>query len=243
MKNLKIAICDDIPIVTSSIENYLLEYTSDSFTIDCDIFNQSERLINNLNNSHYDIYILDVEIPTINGLQLAKLIRSTDVHAFIIFCTYYTQYMKDVFEVNTFDYLIKPVTKEKLFKTIDRITDLLDSEEEEFYYKKRNEVVLVPFKNIIYFEKKGRYVLIHTENGADEFIMSTNDLLKKLNDSFVQIHTSFIINLKSLIRLSGENVILKFSNHELQNHQILPISRKFRSYARTEILRYMERKF
>lgn len=244
MKRLTIAICGNMPIFTGVIENYLLEYIDDRFSLDCDVFNQPERLIKNLEQHYYHIYFLDIDMLTISGLDLARTIRSNDLNAYIIFFTYYTnytKYIKSIFEVNPFDYLINPITKQGLYKTIDRIIKFLNYKDDFFYYKKRKDSILISMRKIVYFEKHGRYVLIHTEDGLDKFIMTTDNLLKKLNNSFVQIHTSFIINLNYLSQLSGENILLSFYNDGKIKQQSLQISRKFRLDARTKINKYIEK--
>lgn len=241
MKKLRVAICDDMTAVTSTIEKYLSEYNN--CKIECEVFNDSERLVRSIKEEIYDIYFLDIEMPKVNGLKVAHLVREYDLYAFIVFITNYTNYMKDVFQVNTFDFLLKPIDKKSLYETTDRILTLLEYDDDKFSYTKRNRQVFVPMKEIIFFEKQGRYVLIRTKNNLDKFIMSTKTLLGKLDSNFLQIHTSFIINLKYLKRLIGDEVVLTFSSEETEESLNLHVSRKYRDQAKESIRNYIGGKF
>ena len=241
MEKLKIAICDDIPIVTSTFENYLREYPKCTF--ECDCFNKSEKLIEAVKTTKYDIYLLDVEMPECSGLEVAHQIREKDYDAYIIFITSHKNYMKDVFQVNTFDYLLKPIDREKLYLVLDRILNFVENRIDKFCYVKRTSQIIISLQNIIYFEKQGRYVMIRTKENTDKFIMSTNDLLENLNCNFIQIHTSFIINLNYLKRMSSDKVILSMAHNDKEETLTFQISRKFKAQVREEIVKFMGGKF
>ena len=73
-----------------------------------------------------DIYILDIEMPRMNGLEVAKAIRTRDSKALIVFLTSHVKYMPDVFEVVTFDFISKPITEERLRALLDKAEIYLD---------------------------------------------------------------------------------------------------------------------
>lgn len=233
MNILNVAICDDIPIVSSMIENFLYQYSNCAFNCDC--YNNPANLIDNLEEENYEIFILDIEMPVMNGLDIAIEIRKKNINAYIIFVTSYDNYMPDVFKVNTFDYLVKPLDKNKLYNTLDRLLYFIKNDCAKFCYVKRNNQYITSFQSILYFEKKGRYVLLYENERIDKFIMSTKELLSKLDNNFIQIHTSFIINVNYLERLLGNKVILKS-----ESKVSLPISRKYKLSATEKISDYME---
>lgn len=98
---LHIALCDDNPASIEILEKYF-DILNDS-TIDYDVYFSAEELYRyKLNNElTYDIYILDIEMQGMNGLELAKTIRTNEPNALIIFLTSYSEYVFDVFEVIT----------------------------------------------------------------------------------------------------------------------------------------------
>jgi DNA-binding LytR/AlgR family response regulator len=237
MEKLKIAICDDVPMVTNILENYLRDYPNYSF--ECDCFNKSNKLIEAVKTAKYDIYLLDIEMPESDGLEVAHEIRKRDFDAYIIFITSHVNYMKEVFQVNTFDYLLKQINRENLYRVMDRILNFIENRIDKFCYVKRNSQIIVSLKKIIYFEKQGRYVMIRTKDNTDKFIMSTNELLEKLNKNFIQIHTSFIINLNYLKRIASDKAVLSISHKDKDETITLQISRKFRTQVREEIVHFM----
>ena len=237
MEKLKIAICDDVPMVTSTLENYLRDYPNCSF--ECDSFNKSNKLIDAVKTTKYDIYLLDIEMPGNNGLEVAHEIRKRDFDAYIIFITSHVNYMKEVFQVHTFDYLLKPINRENLYQVMDRILNFIENRIDKFCYVKRDSKIIVSLKNIIYFEKQGRYVMIRTKENTDKFIMSANELLEKLNKNFIQIHTSFVINLNYLKRIASDKAVLSISHKDKDETVTLQISRKFRTQVREEIVHFM----
>ena len=118
----KIVICDDSIEITSQIENLIHEFSKNTFQVD--IYNSSESLMNKIiqNENEYSIYFLDIEIDERSGIEIAHNIRKHDVNAFIVFITSYDEYMGDVFEVQTFDYVLKPITKKRIFHLMEKIS-------------------------------------------------------------------------------------------------------------------------
>lgn len=121
---LHIALCDDNPASIEILEKYF-DILNDS-TIDYDVYFSAEELYRyKLNNElTYDIYILDIEMQGMNGLELAKTIRTNEPNALIIFLTSYSEYVFDVFEVITFDFLLNQLllnVSRKFYKKLPHI--------------------------------------------------------------------------------------------------------------------------
>ncbi|MCO5496162.1 LytR/AlgR family response regulator transcription factor [Enterococcus innesii] len=238
MEKFKVAICDDVPLVTSVLENYLAGFPSCIF--ECDCFNNGNRLKKMLKKDNYHIYLLDIDLPDSSGIEIAREIRKYDLNAYIVFITSYQDYIQDVFEVNTFDYLLKPIDKENLFQTIERILIYIKNDDTKFTYFKKNSCFFVAMKDIVYFEKQGRYVVLYTQQYSDKFIMTTGKLLEKLNKNFVQIHTSYIINLNFLKRIKGDQIFLDIDPLSSSIVSTLRVSRKYKKSTKNMIMDFME---
>ena len=104
----------------------------------------------------YHLYIFDIEMLEMNGLQLAKEIRKIDAKALFVFLTGYTQYVMDVFEVITFDYISKPITVEKLESVLLKAMQYLHMIKRDFVFQFRKNQFRISCDDIVYFEKKGR---------------------------------------------------------------------------------------
>lgn len=239
---LKIAICDDNQEFTNYFEEIVEEiYPCNQFIID--IFNSPIRLLDIMKESNYDIFFLDVEMPEMNGVDLAKRIRNFDNKAFIIYLTSYSQYMKDVFKVNTFDYLMKPINKKELANTFERISKITNTNFKYFQYSKGKNTYRILFKDIIYLEKDGRYTLLYSTSIEDKFIMNTDEVLNKLDDTFVQIHKSFIVNSNYIELLNKDVIECRLTARYSKDHVQLPFGRKYKKQARDKIFKILEQSF
>ena len=106
---LEIAICDDDAIILKTLGKYFGKLND--ATIKYDIYNSADTLYRYVEEQGtvYDVFILDIEMQGMNGLELAQKIREKDSNCLIIFLTNYSQYVFSVFEVITFDFLRKPL--------------------------------------------------------------------------------------------------------------------------------------
>lgn len=228
---LKVAICDDIPVIAEVIENLILEYDSSLFEID--VFNNPFRLIEFLKTNTYDLFILDIEYADITGIEIAEAIREENFTCPIIFITCFNEYMERAFKVNTFDYILKPVTKDKLYPALNRTIKYLNLDDSKFTFTFNKVFYSLPHSEIIYFEKNKRRVLIHTASNTYETLLQTNALLSKINDNFVQVHTSFIVNARYIKKVSSNTITANLNEKKTVE---IPISRKFIDSARRQIL-------
>ncbi|WP_285399611.1 LytTR family DNA-binding domain-containing protein [Lysinibacillus sp. fls2-241-R2A-57] len=228
---IKTAICDDIPQMADAVEELLIQYNQKLF--EASVFYYPQNLISHMKKTEFDLFILDIEFPNTTGIELAEIIRQNNLNVPIIFLTNYREYMEDVFKVQTFDYIIKPVTKENLFPVLDRVMRYLDVGEERFIFSYNKKSHSLKLNELVYFEKNRRQVIIHTLNEVYVSNMSTTTILPKLNDYFVQVHTSFIVNVKYIKEIGNNFLILKRDNN---NSIEVPMSRKYKETARDKIL-------
>lgn len=127
MSLLKIALCDNNQREMGKIEQSLNSHASQSYEFD--FFSNGEKLLRHLNDidTNYNIYFISIEISDIDGISLAQHIRTIDLEALIIFISDNTQQMPEVFKVQTFDYLLRPVSTECLLKTMNRATNYFNA--------------------------------------------------------------------------------------------------------------------
>ncbi len=156
-----------------------------------------------------DIVFLDIQMPGKSGFEL---LDNIEMKAKIIFVTAYDEYAIRAFEVNALDYLPKPVSQERLAKTIDRIIN--DTANEEFASKKLkyadrlflefgNQVRFLKISDIIYIVAEGDYTMVHLVNNAKGLVSKPmKEWEERLpEDSFCRIHRSSIINTEHIDRI------------------------------------------
>ncbi|MDQ0232884.1 LytR/AlgR family response regulator transcription factor [Metabacillus malikii] len=228
---LKVAICDDVSVNAKTIEDLMLEYDSALFEID--IYFNPLRLIESLKDNTYDMYFLDIEFPNLSGIEIAETIRENNYTCPIIFITSFKEYMEKAFKVNTFDYILKPITKNKVFPALNRAIKYLDLNASKFMFTFNKAFYSLPFSEIVYFEKDKRKVFIHTPSDVYETLLHTKALLSKINENFVQVHTSFIVNVRYVKQISNNTVTVNIRDKQTIE---IPISRKFKDNAREQIL-------
>jgi len=213
---LKIAVCDD-----SRVDVEMLEQAFDGlkqYPITYDVYFGAEELLKyvTMHEEVYHLYMFDIEMPQVNGLELAKEIRKNDAKALFVFLTSYTQYVMDVFEVITFDYISKPITKEKLESVILKAMQYLHMIRQDFVFQFRKNQFRLSCDDILYFEKKGRQAVIHTLSDNYKTNMTTEEIWKQLDEKvFAHIHVSYIINLGHIRAIEGDEVILDNEEHLL----------------------------
>ena len=207
---MRIAVCDDNPKELERIKGCFCRIQG--YDLVCSYFDSTSTVMEILKteNSPYDLYILDIEMPGMNGLELAKSIREKDSRALFVFLTSYTRYMKDVFDVVTFDFIEKPISDEKLLQILERAATYLNITSQHFSFGYRASRYSLKYDRILYIEKKGRQALIHTFEDVYKTNMTLEEIWKQLNPkSFVHIHSSYIINLYNLDRKDNEIAIMR----------------------------------
>ncbi|MHB1126331.1 MAG: LytR/AlgR family response regulator transcription factor [Bacillota bacterium] len=181
-----------------------------------------------------DLAILDIELPDGSGLGLAKELKAIDPDLDIIFATAHSQFALDSFEYYPSDYVLKPIDKKRVVKTIKRIqkdreNNLIDqtglimrklSETKYLSIKNGQEITLIDPKDIIFMESVDRKVIIHC-TGANNYETwePLQDMETKLDDCFFRSHKSFIINIKfvkKIIPWSNQSYQIQFRENSPQ---------------------------
>lgn len=208
---MEIAICDDCLEIIGWMEEIIAECLKPIGDYDCDAFLSGEELLEviNTNEKTYHIYLLDIELKEIDGLELAHKIREKNQNAIIIFITNHKELMQSAFEVNAFHFLIKPVDPKQAKQVLLKAIYSLSLNKAIFRYKVRKTINSIFYDEIILFESYKRKITIHTMNTELVFYGSLNDIIKEVNHQiFVQIHKSYIVNMNYIKNMERDAVIL-----------------------------------
>ena len=209
---MNIAICEDSIEIVGILESIVFECfenNTDRFT--CDTFLSGEELLKNIktNQTTYQIYILDIEMGEVNGLEAAAEIRKTDHKAIIIFVTSHNELMQEAFEVTAFHFLVKPINREKTKQVILRALEAVQVKKNTFHYKVRKKINTLYFDQIEYFESYKRKIFIHTSDEVLEYYGTLKELFEQIDTTyFVQIHNSYIVNMDYIKYVDALTVML-----------------------------------
>ncbi len=166
----------------------------------------------------FDILLLDVEMGTLSGIDLAKRIRKSDRRAEIIFITSHFEFIAEGYEVDARHFLMKPVKEEKLKEVLSRSISHLSVQPPSVMIKSDGEIIKLPIDKIIYVEAFLHYLLIHTEDNEYKIKESLSAFAKQLGDSFFKVHRSYLAALNRIVRISRTEITL-------ENETVLPLAR------------------
>ena len=230
-KIIKVAICDDEPIIQNIIKNLCEKYlTQFNIPYSIKLFNDGHTFLNN--NEEIDILFLDVDMPGINGFEVAKEINKEYKNIFIIFITSHSEMIKEAFKVRAFRYLFKPLNDEEFFEAIKEAVNEL-SNSNEVIIEQRAESILIDKRNIIYIESLGDGTVLYTESEKYVNSYSLKKWIEILDDiSFYQCHRSYIVNFSYVKKIESSKLILK-------NDYTLPVSVRNRKATKEKLYEYI----
>lgn len=166
---MKIAICDDekkcLENAIAATEKYTKQRSEKSITFEA--FTHPEDLISACEkNGGYDIYILDVVMPDLSGIQLGDKLRNLGFDGKIIYLTSSQEYSLDAFRVKAFDYLIKPINDEAFFKAVDEAIEAIAEKNDKYILVKSKErSIKLNFDSIMYAELTKRAIRYYLTKG------------------------------------------------------------------------------
>ena len=212
MKVYKCLIIDDEELARELIETHLVQLDGFELIASCASAIEAGAI---LQNQTIDLLFLDIEMPVLKGTEFFKnLIQKPKV----IFTTAYRDYALDGFELNAVDYLLKPITFGRFFKAIEKFLEsesttsqvILNNEDvihkDYIYIRNDRKQVKVKFEDILYIESLKDYIKIHMvdKNYMTRYSIST--FHKLLDNRFVRVHRSFIVNQNKISAYTKNDV-------------------------------------
>ena len=235
-KTIQCLIVDDEKIARDILEIHLSKIKNITLAGSCKDALEAFQIINS---QPIDLIFLDINMPEISGLSFAKTIKR---NCKIIFTTAYREYAIDGFDLQAVDFLLKPISFERLLQAVNKyleentdpivlIQNKIEIESSDYFFVRSDrKMVKISFDEILYIESISDYVKIHLANKTvvtRETI--TNIEVKLPQKDFLRVHRSYIVSLTHIESFSNEDVFIK--NHEI------PISRSYK----TEVMNRLEK--
>lgn len=226
---LKIAICDDDEIQNEILEEMLYDYNSVStYRVDVSAFDCGEALLKTQEtNGNFDIYILDVVMPVMDGLELAKRIRKSDDTGKIVFLSAETSFVYKAFAVSASGYLVKPVDPEELFELVNSLRTQIEKERPSFILinsdsgSRRVEV-----RDIMYVDTIERTPVYHLADGKKVSGRSRRVKFQEMVAELLNGHSFALSSVGVAVNLSNVESVKSESNEiRLKNGEVLLCSR------------------
>ncbi len=233
---LHIAICDDNEMTVFQVENVTDRFFK-AHCVDCKIqtYQASENLLYDLQDGiNYDLLLLDIEMPGIDGMDLAKVIHDTMPAAKIIFITSHLEYAITAYEFSVFRYIPKTVINEKLPPALEDYYKLYRLERNEFYTVEiKNHVEQLPYREILYILKDGKYAVFHLTGGKTQSVRKTlAQVFEEMSkEYFCFADRGCIVNLANVVGIDDTGILFP-------DDQRITISKANISDFKTTMLRF-----
>ncbi len=206
---IKTIIIDDEPLALDVLEALISNMPNIELVARCENAFEANAV---LQKEKIDLMFLDIQMPQMTGLEFLKSLSHPPL---VIFTTAYPEYAVDGFDLNAVDYLLKPISMERIMKAVNKVSEKLSQSSDDeivstdtfFFVKADKKLVKINFDDIVYIEGLKDYVIIKTESTRVITLQTMKSLEDKLPaNKFRRIHRSFILNMDKIVALDGNMV-------------------------------------
>lgn len=211
-KCIKIAICEDDKAQLDYIRRIVGEWALERHT-DCEVdgFESAEQLVYSFDHDFpYHIYMLDIQMKKMNGMELARKIRDGDKQAVIVFITGLKEYALEGYEVGAARYLIKPIKEEEFSALLDEIVNKKLPEPEKYFILERHDKTLkIPYSDIWFVESQGHYVEMAYQEEKIRWKTGFGQIQSEFEENgFVMTRRGVLVNLERVARVGRTECVL-----------------------------------
>ena len=227
---MKTIIIDDEPKAIELLKSYLKHFSK--FELKA-TFRNGLKALEFLNTNSVDVVFIDINMPHLNGLSLAKMI---DSKTSIIFTTAYAEHALESYDVNAVDYLLKPISLSRFSKTVSKLIDknskeIIEAESlnnEVIYIKSGLETHQIKLSEINYLKKDGNYLNYILSSKKIIARQTITEALTILTGDYIQIHKSYIINPKKVSSFTTDYVVINGEKIPIGAQYKKPLISKFK---------------
>lgn len=231
---LEIAVCDDTPEENLAVSQYTADFFSKKeINTQIDRFYSAEELLKT--KKLYDLYLLDVLMPGMTGIEIAEILKKTDKHPVIIFITSSLESAVEGYRVNASGFILKPVDESHFSETMERVVEQKLGLKREYISVIHDRIPMkIALNRIQYMENKLRRVSIVMSDGevitVGQKLSQLQELLPE-HDAFLRCHQSYIVNMDYIEKIEDFCFYLK-------DGKIIPISRNYQKDCKNRYYHY-----
>lgn len=227
MEKLKCIIVDDDEIDRLTVLSFAKRFEDLSIV---GVFDSAEEALDIIDNNKIDILFLDIDMPGLNGVELRK--RALSIPA-CIFITSHPEFAVESFELDTLDFIVKPLKFDRFAQTMKRVEEFLEIKHKALlfessiggdviYIKEGHEQTKVKLHDILYLEALKDYTLLITSKKRHCVLSSIGLLLKEEHfHSFIRIHRSYAVQKQFIEKINAQEILLS-------NGAMIPVGRSFK---------------
>ncbi|MBP3798647.1 MAG: response regulator transcription factor [Ruminococcus sp.] len=196
---MKIAVCDDEKVYRYEIIDLLNMYAAENnIILNVTEFDDGRELVTS--KTVFDMIFLDHQMRDLNGLDTIKSIREKNIDTKVVFVSSYSDIVFDSMKYNAYRFIVKPVSREKLYEAMDSALEMSSSERKLIVKDENyNESIVVYEKDIIYAQADNVYTYIITDEGTYRYPYNLSALEEELDSGgFFRTNRSYIVNLEHI---------------------------------------------
>ena len=231
---ITIAICDDEKIIAEQIKRLAsVFFRAKNMETSIICFSCGEELLRY--DKSIDILFLDIQMEGMDGMETAKKLRSRNFKGYLIFVTVLEEMVFQSFEVQAYDYLVKPVDEKQFGKTMERLyASMQNASEDSLLVQKGYEGRIIREEEIVFCEIIDRKIYLNLASGeVVDYYERIENLETKLGSHFFRCHRSYLINLKHLKGYKNGTACM-------DNGKEVPVSRLRSKEFSSVVLQYMK---
>jgi DNA-binding LytR/AlgR family response regulator len=217
---IKAIALDDEPLALKIIETFCADI--DFMELE-KTFSKPNEALKHINKFPVDLIFLDIQMPSINGIDFYK---SLDKNVMVIFTTAFPEYAVDGFELNAVDYLMKPFSFERFTQSVNKAKEYFNflnsssagTAQNHFFIRADYKLIKVMYEDIVYIEGLNDYVKIFLLNQKPIIArMTMKNMLDRLpQDSFIRVHRSYIVSKNKITSLKNKNLFINFNDEMIE---------------------------
>ena len=207
---MQIAICDDEKSIGLILEEKIKKLLPDAVT---EKYLSGDELI--ASGCKPDILFLDIQMPGLNGMETARILRQKNKNMVLIFVTAAEEYVFQAFDVAAFHYLVKPFSDEKFEEVLNRAVraveenDKRQPDEKYMMVQSAGSHIKVFLKDIVYAEVYNRKVIIHTRNTDIEYYGKLRELSELAGEDFFRTHRAYLVHFRYVQKYDAGSITLE----------------------------------
>ena len=209
---MKIAVCDDSQLFLNEVKTLLSEWKDAPQSLSTEFFTNGDALIEAHSYTPFDIILLDVVMPLVNGIETAREIRKNDKHTKIIFITTSSEFAVDSYTVKANNYLLKPIIPELFYCAINELAKEILAAAKRIAVKTTEGVKSILITKIEYVEAQNHRVVFKLTDGSsfessEPMYKHENQLMRE--DGFFKCHRSYVINFRHIDTFTTKEITMR----------------------------------